>query len=71
LSTTSDKRGEKQNKNTYYRFICKCMNNEEFITFNDFLDHIKTYHEIKNLNLQTLKEIIPEFNNKKLQVKFY
>jgi hypothetical protein len=53
-------------KKIYYNFFCKC--GVGFDAFSEFLDHVKTLHQIKNLNFQ---EILTKKNGFERGIKFY
>ena len=61
----------KIHKVSYYKFYCKCNINKEFLEFIDFIEHIRISHNIKDINLDLLNKIIPNYNKKKFGVKFY
>src|SRR5688572_21399473 len=39
-------------KKVYYKFLCKC--GVGFNDFPEFLDHVKNFHQIENLNFQEI-----------------
>ncbi|CFW92713.1 conserved protein of unknown function [endosymbiont DhMRE of Dentiscutata heterogama] len=53
-------------KKIYYKFLCKC--GVGFNDFPEFLEHVKTSHQIKNLNWQ---EILTKKNGWERGIKFY
>lgn len=67
---------QNNSSNPYYNFKCKCFNlNEEnnFESFQAFLNHIINKHNIKDLNLKMLNnDIIPKYNNRfQRGIKYY
>jgi hypothetical protein len=56
----------KSTKKIYYNFLCKC--GMGFNSFNEFLVHIESYHQISNLNFQ---EIFKEKEGHKQEIRFY
>ncbi|RIA97408.1 hypothetical protein C1645_732474 [Glomus cerebriforme] len=57
---------QKGEKRTYYKYICKCKTG--FNTFQEFLDHVKSLHQIKNLNFT---EILEKRNGFEREITFY
>ncbi|RIA81361.1 hypothetical protein C1645_744584 [Glomus cerebriforme] len=57
------KKGEKR---TYYKFICKCETGCN--DFQEFLDHLRTSHQIKNINFT---EVIRKGDGRVFSIKFY
>lgn len=53
-------------KRIYYKFFCKC--GVGFNDFPEFLEHVKTFHQIGNLNFQ---EILAKKNGFERGIKFY
>jgi hypothetical protein len=56
----------KLTKKIYYNFLYRCVLG--FNSFNEFLIHIESYHQISNLNFQ---EIFKEKEGYKQEIKFY
>ena len=57
---------QESKKKIYYNFFCKCGTG--FNDFSGFLNHIKTSHQIKNLNF---KEILAKKQGFTRGIKFY
>lgn len=64
-----DKKENYKNKNKqkeYHDFLCKCGSG--FYKFSEFLDHIKTFHKIENVDFP---EMLKKKNGSEWGIKFY
>lgn len=56
----------KATKRIYYKFLCKCGSG--FDTFPEFLGHVKTFHQVGNVDFQ---EILNKRSGYEREIKFY